>query len=73
MPTDNPRINVTLEPEYAGLIAMLAERDHISVSAKAKQLMLAALELEEDIYYSTLAEKREKQTKKWVSHKDAWK
>lgn len=73
MPTQNPRINITLDQKFAGIIAKLAKRDDMSVSSKAKEMILRALELDEDAYFSELAENVEKRTTKWVSHEDAWK
>lgn len=73
MPTQNPRINITLPEEFAGVIAKLVKRDDMSVSAKAKEMIMRALELDEDIYFSKLAEDVERRTKRWVSHEDAWK
>ena len=69
----NPRLNITLEPEYIGVLSTMANKSDQSVSAVAKMLILQALELQEDMYFSELAEKREGQTKKWFSEKDAWK
>lgn len=73
MPTQNPRINITLDPKFAGVIASLAKRDNVSISSKTKELVMVALELQEDMYFSKLAEDVERRTTKWVSHEDAWK
>jgi hypothetical protein len=73
MPTQNPRINMTLPPHYAAVITKLAKRDHVSISAKAAELILFALEHDEDMYFSKLAEDVERRTTKWVSHEEAWK
>lgn len=73
MPTNNPRINITLDKEYLGILSKLAKRDKVSVAAKTKEMILRGLEMDEDIYFSRLAEEVEKRTTKWVSHEDAWK
>lgn len=73
MPTPNPRVNITLDKSELFILSAFAKKKKSSLSSAAKQLILKALELEEDIYLSELAEKRLEQTKKWVSHKDAWK
>jgi hypothetical protein len=73
MPTKNPRVNITLDKQHLGMLSTLAARDKKSVSATARDLVLKALELEEDLYFSRLAEKREAETKKWLSHDDVWK
>lgn len=71
MPTTNPRINITVTEEMAALLAKLAERDQMSVSAKVRQLVVEAMEMDEDLYFSKLAEEVDKETKKWVKAEDA--
>lgn len=73
MPTKHPRVNITLEPEQLGLIASMVQKRGQSVSAVARDLMLEALELQEDRHFSALAETREKRTKRWMPHDAAWK
>lgn len=73
MPTQNPRINITLNKEFLDVISKLAARDHMSVSAKTKEMVMKGLEMDEDIYFSKLAEDVERRTTHWVSHEDAWK
>lgn len=69
----NPRLNITLEPEYIEMLTDISVKRSQSISAVAKMLILEALELQEDLYFSELAEKREQENTKWVSHEDAWK
>ena len=73
MPTTNPRVNITLDPEHLKMLQKFAASQHKSVSAATKHLVLQALELQEDSYFSELSEKIDCRTKKWVSHDDAWK
>jgi hypothetical protein len=73
MPTENPRVNITFDKDNLAVLASFAKNREMSLSAAAKDLILKALELEEDEYYSKLAEIREKNTKKWLSHDNAWK
>lgn len=73
MATKNPRINVTIDPEMAGILASMAKGRGKTISMTAYNLMEQAIADHEDEYWSELAEKRETQTKRWVSHKDAWK
>jgi uncharacterized protein (DUF1778 family) len=73
MPTNNPRINITLEPEIANLISSLAEQEHKSVSSFAKELLLEALDRREDMVLSSIAENRDKENQPTISHSDAWK
>ncbi len=72
MPTKNQRVNMTLDSQTAVMLNYLAKKDPSgSVSCVAKQLILEALELREDLYLSKLAESRENQKK--ISHENAWK
>jgi hypothetical protein len=73
MPTKNPRINITLEESLSGLLASLAEQEHISISSLAKELLLEALERREDVALSTIAEIRDVAKAKRVKHANAWK
>ena len=73
MATDNPRIQVMLDHETSGLLTNFAAQQQRSVSATAAELIREALELHEDILLSKHADERLTSTKKWVSHKDAWK
>ena len=73
MPTNHPRINITLEPATADLLANLAKQENRSVSSVAKDLILDALDRHEDMALSRLAHDREKSNKKTVKHEDAWK
>lgn len=73
MPTQNPRINITLEDSTAKLLNQLALHEHKSVASIAKELILEALERREDRVLSALATSRDMPKAKRVKHKDAWK
>lgn len=73
MATKNPRINVTFEKETADLLAQLAKQRGKSVAGIAKELILDALERQEDMALTKLAESRDTKKAKRVSHKEAWK
>jgi hypothetical protein len=73
MPTDNPRIQVMLDTETNGLLASFAALQKRSVSSTAAELIREALELHEDMLLSKHGDERAASTKKWISHKDAWK
>ena len=68
-----PRINITLEKSTVGILTKLAKKspDKKSVSSVARELILEALELREDMYLSKLAESRKGQQR--ISHENAWK
>jgi hypothetical protein len=74
MPAQNPRINVVLNNLLYQDVRLLAEKDNVSLSAKVRDLLKEALEIQEDIALSGFAEKREKSWKdsKALSHDDVW-
>jgi hypothetical protein len=74
MPTENPRINIVLDNLLYQNVRLLAKRDKVSLSAKARDLIKEALEIQEDIALSEFAEKRENT---WndadaLTHDDIW-
>ena len=73
MPTKNPRVNVTFEEATANLLSNLARKQQKSVSSLVRELALEALELQEDLYLSKVAEKLDVKGAKTYSHKEAWK
>ena len=74
MPTQNPRINVALDNLLYQDVRLLAEKDNVSLSAKVRDLLKEALEIQEDIALSGFAEKREKtwNDSKALTHDDVW-
>ena len=74
MPTKNPRINVVLEKPIYRSVRYLAEKEGISLSLKARDLIKEALELEEDIALALFAEKRERSFSKTkaLKHSEVW-
>lgn len=72
MPTERPRIQVTLDKDTNAMLLALAAHKECSVSAAASNLIMEALELHEDMLSSKLINKRMKEHKKWISHEDAW-
>lgn len=72
MATKKPRINVTIDPREEKFLAMLAKKEHKSVSALIKELMLEALERREDIALSALADIRCAKKEETISHDDFW-
>ncbi|MDP2676204.1 MAG: hypothetical protein Q8O83_00770 [bacterium] len=73
MPTAKTRLNITLSPDMETAIRRLAERDKVPQASKAAELLRAALEIEEDLAWDKLAQKRDKRGAKFTSHKKAWK
>jgi predicted DNA-binding protein len=74
MPSKNPRINVVLDDNLYKNIQFLAETDGVSLSAKVKDLIKEALEVQEDLYLAVFAEEREKtwDKSKTRTHDEIW-
>ena len=72
MATTNPRLNITIPKEIADILNKKAVRNKIPLSKVALELLLDALERDEDVYFSKIASEREKNNKKWISHNKAW-
>ena len=74
MPAQNPRINVVLDNLLYQHVRLLAEKDDVSLSAKVRDLLKEALEVQEDIALSAFAEKRENSWNdtKALTHDDVW-
>ena len=72
MATTNPRLNITIPKEIADILNKKAVRKKIPLSKVALELLLDALERDEDVYFSKIAKEREKNNKKWISHNKAW-
>ena len=74
MPAQNPRINVVLDNFLYQHVRLLAEKDDVSLSAKVRDLLKEALEVQEDIALSAFAEKRENSwdASKALTHDDVW-
>ena len=67
MPATHPRISTVVERPLYNTIKRLAEQDDVSVSDKARTLLIAALELLEDAELEALVEKRRKTSKRSYS------
>ncbi len=74
MPTKQPRVNVVLEQPLYEALSRSARRDGVSLSLKARDLLKAALEIEEDVVLARLAEERERSfdRKKGLTHSQVW-
>jgi len=72
MPTINPRINIVTNIELHKAICHIAKTEDISLSAAAKELIIEALDKREDRFLSDIANVRDKDSAKIVSHKNIW-
>jgi len=70
MATLKPRINITVNNEIATILKKTAKQHNKSVSKVALELIEYAIEEQEDIYFSKIAETREQSNPKWVKDSD---
>ena len=75
MPTKLPRLNVVMESETYKAIEKLANKEHVSLSLVARDLIREALMIYEDAYWAKEAEKRESTLfkDKTLPHRETWK
>lgn len=60
MPTTSPRVNVVFQKPVYALLRERAHEGGVSLSAKVRDLVLQAMEIEEDLDLSIFAEDRER-------------
>ncbi len=74
MPAKNPRINVVLDKSLFQTVELMAKREGVSLSMKARDLMKDALETHEDMMLTEFAELREASFKRLeaLGHEDVW-
>lgn len=72
MATTKKRINISVSDAVEEAVATLAKRDRVPQATKAAELLKLALEIEEDTYFSKVAEERMKDTSGFISHEEAW-
>ena len=73
MPTTKARINISLPDEVKEALSKLAKRDRMPEATKAARLLEVALEVEEDLFWNQIAEKRDKKQARFITHASAWK
>ncbi len=67
------RINITADADVEAALFSAAKRDGLHVTTKATELLRLALELEEDLAWVSLIERRKKSSSKYIPHESAWK
>lgn len=74
MPAKNPRVNVVLERPVYDALGRLARREGTSLSTKARDLLLGALETFEDLALAEIAAERERTLDRsaGLSHDAVW-
>jgi predicted DNA-binding protein len=72
MPTTKKRINITVDDRiYRAMQRLSDERDQ-SVAGVGLSLIEEALEYQEDLYFSRVADERLSKKQKRMSHEKAW-
>lgn len=72
MPSVKKRINLTVDNNTYSALEILSGKTQQKISTVSLNLIHQALELQEDIYFSKVADKRLSQKQKQVSHDKAW-
>ena len=73
MTTTKHRINITADKDVEKALIRSAKRDGVPTASKAANLLRIALELEEDLAWTELVEKRGSQKNvRYLTHKQAW-
>ena len=72
MPTLKKRINLTLGDDLFAIIETLANKKKMSLSEEVKDLVLLALEDQEELALSKISELRLQEGLEVISHEDAW-
>lgn len=73
MPTLKRRINVTMEKDVLKAIEHIAKEKEESLSSVSLFLIEKALAMEEDEYFSKIADERIKSKQRRISHSKIWK
>ena len=72
MPTAKKRINITIDDETYEALKRLSDKRKQSISGVGLSLIEEALEYQEDLYYSRIADERLSKKEKRISHDKAW-
>lgn len=72
MPTEKRRLNLSLTKEADLALKKLARRDNVPEATKALDLLISALEIDEDEVWNAAAQKRDTAKGKFIKHKDVW-
>ena len=72
MPTVKRRINITVDDDLYRSLNKLSKKEKSSLSSVSLRLIEKAVELEEDLYFSRIADERLSKNQKRVPHDKAW-
>ncbi len=72
MPTAKKRINITIDDETYKALEKLSKKRAKSISSVSLNLIEQALELQEDLHFSRIADERLTKGEKRISHRKVW-
>jgi len=72
MPTTKRRINITIDDDVYEALKRLSNQRDQSVAGVGLSLIEEALEYQEDLHFSRIADKRMAQKQKRIAHDKAW-
>ena len=72
MPTTKKRINITVSDEVYEALGRLAQERRQPVAGVGASLIEQALEYQEDVYFSRVADERLGRKEKRIPHERAW-
>ncbi|MDA2939284.1 hypothetical protein MYX75_13615 [Acidobacteria bacterium AH-259-A15] len=72
MATTKKRINITIDNETYKALERLSQKRAKSISSVGLSLIEHALELQEDLHFSRIADERLARKEKRISHGKAW-
>jgi predicted DNA-binding protein len=72
MPTEKKRIHITVDDDTYEVLDRLSQKRGQSVAGVGLSLIEQALEYQEDLHFSRIADERLKAGQKRISHKTAW-
>jgi len=72
MPTSKKRINITVDDETYTVLEQLSSKRQQSVAGVGLSLIEEALEYQEDLYFSRIADERLGRKEKRIPHDQAW-
>jgi predicted DNA-binding protein len=72
MPTTKKRINITVDDDIFEVLERLSKMRNEPVAGVGLELIEEALEFQEDLHFSRVADERLQKKEKKVPHKKAW-
>ena len=72
MPTTKRRLNITVDDETYDVLVRLSSKRRQSVSGVGLSLIEEALEYQEDLHFSRIADERLGRKEKRLAHDKAW-